>query len=578
MERSAQDQWLLDAFGIDRAAFAGTGSASTAAARGGAIADGLGADGRAPVKSMAAGSDHITPDCKPRRGMVDGPKNHVLCATHGHVYDEDTGQILADSIADYDAQPEHKVPRPQAPDCKPVRGKMPKAPANIMLCGAHGHVLNMDTKEIVANTLAMFGRKQVPGGHASPPPPGPAPDPGPQPPSPQPPPPGPGPIPPNPSPQPDPSPITHRVSANELAKLSAALDAAEGQIRGAMAADAEMRRTINISEKALAERLAAAMPSIDPAAIKTLRLALAAANEAADGYTETLIQIEGGEARLKNIKSLLDLKLKDSGGQANDDQLDKLTNIYDTMINAEKALLDIASSPDKLAIGFAQGVLELVGGDQVKKAFKDHVQKQVDDLITKDKEIDGHLQTIVSSLNDFGADEAATEADQITKLTALKAKRLEHWSTAIKNYLSDLESLPATGGGRPPKAFQDVVDDNKRIIENKNRLADVQKRVKQQPALRDTDLLGALDPIGTFSPQLTQSLAATHIDGKSVLVYVHDAKHLTLFDLPSGMGQSELEGLTDRIERLKLFDAAVFDAATLAEKWGSTIDSGFALS
>jgi hypothetical protein len=47
--------------------------------------------------------------------------------------------------------------------------------------------------------------------------------------------------------------------------------------------------------------------------------------------------------------------------------------------------------------------------------------------------------------------------------------------------------------------------------------------------------------------------------------------------MPSGMGQSELEGLAGRVEKLKLFDAAVFDAATLAEKWGSTIDSGFAL-
>jgi hypothetical protein len=511
--------------------------------------------------------------------MVDGPTNHVLCATHGHVFDENTGLILADSVADYDAQPEHKVPRPQEADCKPVPGKMPKAPKNIMLCGTHGHVLNVDTKEIVANTPVMFGRKQVQGGHAGPPlpnpppqpaPPGPTPQPGPVPPQPQ-------PVPPGPGPQPGPSPNMHRVTANELSKLVAALDAAEGQVKDAMAQDSEMRRTINISEKALADRLAAAMPKLDPEAIKTLRLALQAANEAADGYRETMIEIEGGEGRLKNLKSLLDLKLKDQKGKEHDDQLDKLTNIYDTMINAEKALLDIASSPDKLAIGFVQGVFEVLGGDQVKKAFKDHVQQQVENLITKDKEIDGHLQEIVSSLNGFGADETATEADQITKLTALKATRLQHWNTALKNYMSDLESLPAAGGGKRPKEFQDILDDNKKIVANKNHMADVQKSVKQQAELRDTDLLGSLDPIGTFSPELTKNLAANHTDGKLVLVYVHDAQHLTVFDLPSGMGQSDLEGLTPRVEKLKLFDAAVFDAAALAQKWSSTIDSGFAL-
>jgi ElaB/YqjD/DUF883 family membrane-anchored ribosome-binding protein len=40
-------------------------------------------------------------DCKPEHGYVPGPKNHLLCATHGHVIDTDQGKIIAESVAAY---------------------------------------------------------------------------------------------------------------------------------------------------------------------------------------------------------------------------------------------------------------------------------------------------------------------------------------------------------------------------------------------------------------------------------------------------------------------------------------------
>jgi hypothetical protein len=43
----------------------------------------------------------IEADCKPEHGYVPGPKNHLLCATHGHVVDTDQGMIIANSVADY---------------------------------------------------------------------------------------------------------------------------------------------------------------------------------------------------------------------------------------------------------------------------------------------------------------------------------------------------------------------------------------------------------------------------------------------------------------------------------------------
>jgi hypothetical protein len=40
-------------------------------------------------------------DCKPVRGKCPGPANHVLCGTHGHVLDTAIGMIIADSVDDY---------------------------------------------------------------------------------------------------------------------------------------------------------------------------------------------------------------------------------------------------------------------------------------------------------------------------------------------------------------------------------------------------------------------------------------------------------------------------------------------
>jgi len=40
-------------------------------------------------------------DCKPEHGKVPGPKNHLHCATHGHVLDTDAKQIIAASVAAY---------------------------------------------------------------------------------------------------------------------------------------------------------------------------------------------------------------------------------------------------------------------------------------------------------------------------------------------------------------------------------------------------------------------------------------------------------------------------------------------
>lgn len=342
-----------------------------------------------------------------------------------------------------------------------------------------------------------------------------------------------------------------------------------------MAADSAMRvdlakRQIDINDMdALAKRLAAAIPAVDTEAVKTLRNARQGVNAAADGLHDTLIEIEGGKARLRNLKTLLEISRKDDAEA--DKKAEDISDLYDTAVNVQKALIDLITNP--LPLGLFSGILELAGGDQVKSAIKDHIKA----LITQNQELSKHLDEIVVALHDFGRDEMAAEGDQLAKLAELKAQRTQHYHTAIDNFAADFESLPSKGGGKTPPEFQAIIDSYKQIAEESRTMAGVKNGIEREPALRDEDLLKALKPLGTFDANLTKALAATNIDGRSALVYVQDSHHVTLFHLPSGMGKPDLEGLAGRVDKLKLFDAAVFDAAAVAEKWSSTIDGGFGM-
>jgi len=54
-----------------------------------------------PAKPAPANSRAMQPDCKPVRGKVPGPANHLLCDTHKHVLDVTAKVIIADSLEEY---------------------------------------------------------------------------------------------------------------------------------------------------------------------------------------------------------------------------------------------------------------------------------------------------------------------------------------------------------------------------------------------------------------------------------------------------------------------------------------------
>ncbi len=47
------------------------------------------------------------------------------------------------------------LPQPMAPDCEIVRGKVP-GPKNLVLCKTHGHVLDTDTQMVIAHSVEEF--------------------------------------------------------------------------------------------------------------------------------------------------------------------------------------------------------------------------------------------------------------------------------------------------------------------------------------------------------------------------------------------------------------------------------------
>jgi hypothetical protein len=63
-------------------------------------------EGRRAVQSVVDGGDSgpMLADCRPVHGHVPGPASHLLCETHGHILDINAKQIIAASLDDYKAR------------------------------------------------------------------------------------------------------------------------------------------------------------------------------------------------------------------------------------------------------------------------------------------------------------------------------------------------------------------------------------------------------------------------------------------------------------------------------------------
>jgi len=111
----------------------------------------------------------MLPDCEIVRGVVPAPDNFVLCKMHGHIIDLDTQQIVADNLKEFEARhPAYrKLPMPMLTDCAPEPGKV-LGPANHVLCATHGHVLDTRARQVIAYSLKDYA-KRFPAKPASPP-------------------------------------------------------------------------------------------------------------------------------------------------------------------------------------------------------------------------------------------------------------------------------------------------------------------------------------------------------------------------------------------------------------------------
>lgn len=192
MPTAAQDAFVKEVFGVDPAQY------QSASGVGGAPADGQGAATQPDASGKGTGvpdtpvrlDDDISParqlprpmppDCEILRDVVPGPDNFVLCKLHGHIVDLDTKQIVAETLKDFETDhPEYRpLPMPMLADCSPERDKVP-GPANHLLCRTHGHVVDIATKQVIAWSVKDYIRRHPRSqpAHAAAPRTGPSPEP-----------------------------------------------------------------------------------------------------------------------------------------------------------------------------------------------------------------------------------------------------------------------------------------------------------------------------------------------------------------------------------------------------------------
>ncbi len=98
------NQWLVK-LGVNPQALAAVAAPGGAAAsKSAAVAADPWAGAPSPPAAPSAPAElpqPMLPDCKIVHGKVPGPKNHLLCAKHGHVVDIDAKTIIAHDLRDY---------------------------------------------------------------------------------------------------------------------------------------------------------------------------------------------------------------------------------------------------------------------------------------------------------------------------------------------------------------------------------------------------------------------------------------------------------------------------------------------
>jgi hypothetical protein len=116
----------------------------------------------------------VSPHCAPFEGIQDSFKNALQGTASNSRYTTADAVISAayeiaqraqfgrlESLRKIQWQ-NASLPQPMSPDCQIVRGKV-SGPANHVLCGSHGHVLDLTTRTVIAHDLEEYKRRfQIP--------------------------------------------------------------------------------------------------------------------------------------------------------------------------------------------------------------------------------------------------------------------------------------------------------------------------------------------------------------------------------------------------------------------------------
>lgn len=135
-----QKSWIVGALGVDVGAVMGA------------------------VKTIAESlpGNAMLPDCKPVKGKVPGPAQHLLCATHGHVIDIKEKKIIAISLEQYKSQMGSAKPAQAAPpDQEASPARPPTATAAPAQASSMGAASSADADAAKAHAEAEQILKQM---------------------------------------------------------------------------------------------------------------------------------------------------------------------------------------------------------------------------------------------------------------------------------------------------------------------------------------------------------------------------------------------------------------------------------
>ena len=371
------------------------------------------------------------------------------------------------------------------------------------------------------------------------------------------------------------------VWPEQLLTLQKALDGIKGTVQAALKQEKEIvaagakakidpKKTDAIAKAAT--RLGGALTSEEHSRLKRGESEIQKSRVSIEGVID---RISEGKDQLS---AFLQLDLEEVHTPEEKEKLGhKVANIYDTLINIGKAVIDIVTGDfAKYAVWIVmQATAEVAGGDIVK----DKIEKLVDGIEEKQNELEDGLNKAIGELNQFRSKEIKALTATLGHLRTELGKWLEILKNDSQEFGEDLGDI-AKAHKKDSADFRPVMEVYRRISEANDQLTEFSINVSQDATLSDQrwpDLiapLGKLDEDTAVGYGLPEGWIAVVYNGAS-------GRHVFLVAGTGGTfapsrhaAPAALDALSGAFTELQAALAAQTRVAALAADWSKALSTG----